>query len=828
MKHTNWILLLPALCLVASCVEKEETIKNSLRAPAWPLVSIDTYTSAWSMTDNLYDSSVKHWTGKDFPLIGGLQVDDEIYRFMGIEDAELITVVPTAQEAEWTGRYTEKTPASDWMKPDFNDSKWKEGSGAFGTADDPFARTRWESRNIWVRREVEITSEATESPLYLTFSNDDRAIFYVNGVLAHDTGNNCNHDAVVPLGKDATAALKPGKNVIAASCENPVGLAILDFGLSMASEPKPALSKTAVQTSADVQATRTIYTFECGPVDLELTFTAPLFLDNLDLISRPVNYISYAVKSKDNAKHDLKIYFEASPLWATDKPWQETESSTYTKNGITYLKTGTKSQNILARKGDDIRIDWGYFYLAAENDGTQAGVGNSSALRNNFKTGKSLSEAGTTGSGNNGRLALLRDLGNSAKASGKVMIGYDDLYSVQYFGENLRPWWNQNGDKTIESQFESALADYSSLKKKCAAFDAELMKTAEKAGGRKYAELCALAYRQSIHAHKLVKAPNGDILWLSKENNSNGSIGTVDITYPSSPLYLLYNPTLAEGLMNHIYYYSESGKWKKPFPSHDVGTYPIANGQTYGGDMPVEEGGNMIILTAAVCRYEGSADYARKHWNTLTTWVEYLEQFGLDPESQLCTDDFAGHFAHNANLSIKAILAIASYGYMADMLGLDDVAANYKQKAQSLAKQWMEMDDDGDHYKLTFDKSGTWSQKYNLVWDQLLGLDIFPDSVKEKELAYYKTKQNRYGLPLDSRSTYTKTDWIVWTATMADNLEDFETFVAPVHLFMNETEDRIPMSDWVYTDKPVHSGFKARSVVGGYFIKMLEYVKNNE
>ena len=238
--------------------------------------------------------------------------------------------------------------------------------------------------------------------------------------------------------------------------------------------------------------------------------------------------------------------------------------------------------------------------------------------------------------------------------------------------------------------------------------------------------------------------------------------------------------------------------------------------------MPIEECGNMLIVTAAIAAVEGNAKYAELHWETLTTWADYLAEYGLDPENQLCTDDFAGHFAHNANLSIKAILGIASYGYLAQMSGKTELAQKYTEQAKKMAGQWVEMADDGDHYRLTFDKAGTWSQKYNLVWDKLLGWHIFPEQVAQKEIAYYLTKQNRYGLPLDSRETYTKTDWIMWTATLADDMATFQEFIAPVYRFMNETTSRVPMSDWVYTDNPVQRGFQARSVVGGYYIKLLE------
>ncbi|MEP7251991.1 MAG: DUF4965 domain-containing protein [Ginsengibacter sp.] len=800
------------------------------KAPAYPLITHDPYFSIWSMTDTLNAAPTKHWTGADQLLTGLIKVDGKVYRVIGDEAKSFLNVAATADDEAYTVKYTETKPADNWQENSFDDSKWKTGKAPF-TDDKARGGTLWATRNVWVRRAFNV-AKIDFDKLYLRIKHDDNSEVYLNGEKIYRYIGWLNKFQNIPLEETAKKLLRQGQNVLAIHVENTAGGAYLDAGLVTKPPTKTDASEiTAAQKSVTLNATQTIYEFNCGPIDATITFTSPLLLKDLSLLSRPVSYITYSVKANDWKQHSVQLYLGASTSIATNTPGQAVTASGYSNSGLSILKAGTVEQPVLKKKGDDLRIDWGYMYVATPaDDQAKQYISIASNAKDAFKKA-SLNKANraTKTQGKNLVLNSIIDLGkvgNDARDK-YFLIGYDDIYSIQYFHQNLRPWWNRKGNETIEHQLSLAATGYKNVMKQCEEWNKSLYNDLVKAGGDRYADLCIIAYRQSIAAHKLLQSPKGEILFLSKENFSNGSVNTVDVTYPSAPLFLAYNPELMKGMLNGIFYFSESGKWKNPFAAHDLGTYPIANGQTYGEGMPVEESGNMTILTAAIAKAEGNADYAKKHWKTLTTWINYLMKEGFDPVNQLCTDDFAGHLARNANLSVKAIVGIGCYGMMADMLGMKETAKKYTDTAKNMALRWMNMDDEGDHYALTFEKNNTWSQKYNMVWDKVLNLDLFPKEVYEKEIKYYLTQQNEYGLPLDSRKTYTKSDWIMWTATLTDNRKNFEAFVDPVFKFAMETPTRVPLSDWHETTDGKQVGFQARSVVGGYYMKLLDEKMNN-
>jgi Domain of unknown function (DUF4965)/Domain of unknown function (DUF5127)/Domain of unknown function (DUF1793)/Domain of unknown function (DUF4964) len=597
--------------------------------------------------------------------------------------------------------------------------------------------------------------------------------------------------------------------------------------------PEPKAAEAMKMTNLEILPTRTIYTFEAGGVEVKLTFAEPKFPDDLDALTRPTTYLTYSARALDDNKHKVDAYFDATGEWAVNTPDQKVSSETI-GGDLSMLKIRSTDQKVLGRSGDGLRIEWGEFVIASPGRvllfSTSDKLARGGFVENREETIPTQTRTSQAVNDNWPVFGLVKPLGDVGKEprSWHLILAYDEEYSLEYFKQKLRPYWKRSG-KTAVAMLQEAESKYDATIKRCEEFDKALMAALEKIGGKDYARLCALSYRQCLSAHGYAALPDGKLLMLSKENFSNGCIGTVDVTYPAAPFFLLFNVEMLKAQVTPVLDYGKSDRWKFDFAPHDLGQYPLANGQVYGGgektdkdQMPVEECGNMLILVAAIAKADGNADYATPYWPLLTKWADYLKSKGLDPENQLCTDDFAGHLAHNTNLSLKAIVALGGYARMCEMLGKTEEAKVYRRSAEEMAKRWVEMAKDGDHYKLAFDKTSTWSQKYNLVWDKLLGLNLFPPDVARTEVAYYLKNQKEFGLPLDNRSLYTKLDWIVWTATMADTRADFEAFLAPLIRFAEKSPSRVPLTDWYWTQDAKQQGFQARSVVGGVFIKMLD------
>ena len=565
--------------------------------------------------------------------------------------------------------------------------------------------------------------------------------------------------------------------------------------------------KKIAQVSLDIDALSTTAVFENDKITLTAKFLTPLIPDDYRLLTRPVSYLEIGYDSKDGKEHEVTVNIAASKELCLDKADQSpvvTESISH-KN-LTVMKMGNSVQKPLNRSGDDVRIDWGYLYLATDCPDAESSV-------SEIWGDKHI------------------NITAPVKKNAPLMyyFAYDDIESIEYFGTHLRSYWNKDGQSILDAIAEAA-EEYVELSNRCNEFSIKLFADAFAAGGEEYAELLSLAYRQVMAAHKLVLDKNGEILFISKECFSNGCAATVDVSYPSIPMFLIYNPELIKGMMRPVYRFARSDAWTFDFAPHDVGQYPLVNGQVYANNqkdilkwqMPVEECGNMLVMEANVALATGSADFANEHIDLLRKWCDYLIEYGADPGHQLCTDDFAGHLAHNCNLSLKAIMGLQGMSIITKMLGDADKSAHYRAEAEKMAAIWIKTAVNADGTtRLAFDRPDTYSMKYNMVWDKVWNSGLFTQEFMDAEIADNMKHFNKYGMPLDSRADYTKSDWLVWTASMASSDKVFADYIAPLWKAYNESPSRVPMSDWYDTVSGKWVSFRNRTVQGGLFMRML-------
>jgi len=597
-------------------------------------------------------------------------------------------------------------------------------------------------------------------------------------------------------------------------------------------------ASTAVQYSTVVSPTTTSYFFEAGGIALEINFMTPAFGLDDDIVtsSRPVTHMTFKVASLDKKEHDVQVYYDNSAEGAVMNP-NETVSWSRRQCELFLMTIGTTEQKPLGQRSD--RINWGQWIVATPKDaaGVHTVMNDAQTCRGAFASGTYFTvEDDLSGPRPASErwpvLSVAWDLGKVSEVLTErhLMLAYDQVISQHYFGTDMAPLWKNrwaDASAMLIAAESTRINDLAAA----AAFDKSLVANLTAMGGDKYATLASLAYRQVTGGTQAVWNPIAKEAWVfMKEISSDGDVSTVDVIYPAFPMFQYLYPEYFRRILLPLMVYASNTtgdygievRYNLAWAPHHLGTWPVCDLPPQNQEqMPVEESGNMLIMIYALYKKQGSLEYLTPYWSLLLIWADFIAGSLPDPGNQLCTDDFEGPSPHNTNLAAKGIVALEAYAELLKAKGDAVLANKYRQLAFGFAKTWVKTAADHDHYRIQFNLPGTWSQKYNLLWQRVLGLKAFPEAVFDQETAYYHTKLQRCGVPLDSRHPYTKSDWSLWSASLAKDPKHFRAIAEATFTFVNETPSRMPLPDWYDVGSCNAMGFRARPVQGGFFAKML-------
>lgn len=518
--------------------------------------------------------------GKQFPMLGFLRVNDKLYRFMGGETLRNRPIFPLSTDScGWVGKYTYLYPQKGWEQEQYDDSKWEEGVGAFGSDAGYYpVYTAWSVNNIYVRRNIYIDdiNKLKDKKLYIHYLCDDHINLFCNG--KHVLEDNYTPDIrTKPLNENIADLLHNGNNVIAAQGINDGGGAVLDFGLYVENEIYNK-ADTAILKEMDMQTTRTHYVFQCGDVKLMLDFVSPALTDNPDFIGYPAGIISYKIETENkNADIEIKFDFDAGSL--------------YNKHGM------------YSSINDEWRVN---------------------RINNSIYIGMKADE--TSCLQKDGHMLMSQRLYQDSINSGLLIMSYKESNEIQYKGEHLHPYWSRDG-KSME-EIIKIIGDFNQeLIMNCKELDYQCYERGMRMKGKKFVEKTILNYREFWAKHRFVTSPNNNNELFCFEH----SLGNVNLAYEYYPTLLFYNRIdCMKGLLNPIFDYCESSDWVKKYPSYDMGNFPIVNRQINTEDRGAEIAADMLIMTLAIVKEEKKFDYAEKHWKVLCQWADYLKDHMAD------------------------------------------------------------------------------------------------------------------------------------------------------------------------------------------------------
>lgn len=520
-----------------------------------------------------------HWSiFSAFSATGILYVDGKAYRFMGGDSYRDKALAPmTSGTCTWKGKYSFLDPGDGWKNLDYDDSQWWDGMSAFGSADYAYPiNTVWGAFHIYVRRHFNIADKDSLKgrKLYLRYICDDKVQLYLNGDSVTQADNFMFWPESKELSEDTWERLQNGDNVIAAHGSNLNGQALVDYGLYVENTEYCDVD-TAYLKQTDVRTTQTSYLFQCGEVELQLDFTSPSLLHNEDMTGCPIGLISYRIQAKDGKHHDMEIVFDVDiDIDKKDvEHWEEKDMS-IVKSDSLYL--GVKAKGIKYTNND-------------------------------------------------GRVIFSQKLNDKEKGDGVLLVGYEEAQLLQYAGERLLPYWNEDGKRNVGSMMKLIAGKYQNIKEECDEMDYQWDRRYLNTVDKVYAEKMITNYRSFVATHRFMRTSEGELICFGD------SLGSVRLAFNNLPTLLFFNRVdWIKGLLNPIFGYCENDNfWLKKYPPYDIGKYPVANYQLENNKNGIESAADMLMIVLALVKAEEDFGYAGLHWKVLCQWADYLEKSNI-------------------------------------------------------------------------------------------------------------------------------------------------------------------------------------------------------
>ncbi|KAJ5624405.1 hypothetical protein N7510_000714 [Penicillium lagena] len=597
-------------------------------------------------------------------------------------------------------------------------------------------------------------------------------------------------------------------------------------------------STTVNQTAFEYTSSKSIFTMNVeDQVEMKITFLSPLTPNDLKRQSLIFSYMDVEVSSLDGKHHQVQVYSDISAEWISGDRSAIAQWDYGTVNGIGYHKVYRQTQ--LEFSEVDQQGEWGNWYYATDAaKGVTFQSGQDTVVRGQFASNGVL-----TNSQNKNYRAISDDwpvFGFTANLGSVGSHPVSTLFTIGLCQDNAVQFNGTSGYNPVPSlwtsYFSSDLAalsffykDYNTASAISSAFDSQVAQDSADAISQDYAVLPSLSARQVFGSTQLCGTPEKMYLFL-KEISSDGNVNTVDIIFPAYPAFLYSNPDLLKLVMEPLYENQEAGDYPNAWSMHDMGSsYPNATGHPLGNDekMPLEECGNMVIMSLAYAQKASDTSYLTQHYDLLQQWTGYLVDDALYPANQISTDDFAGALANQTNLALKGMIGIQAMSEIAKLTGNKADAANYSSIAHSYIAKWQNLainkNANPPHTTLNYNNWTSHGILYNLYADAQLGLNLVPKSVYNMQSAFYPTVVNEYGVPLDTRHTYTKLDWQSLAAAIASGSTQ-TMFIDHLVNWVNETPTNMALTDLYDTisgDYPDGIHFIARPAAGGTFGPLL-------